>query len=131
MAANIGSMNKTIYDDCAFQRQVQDSTSPYQYQMYQGKYENCNKCRADQNKFYQPFDLVDLESELMNITRAQSRCVTHKYNPNCQKSKQCTSTFDPSNPVIYPPEICPIVKHNIKRINHPGNNMPDLDICRK
>ena len=79
-ACNSNGSNRSIYDDCYYAHQVHDETSPFIYQMYEGKYENCGKCRKD--NFYHPYDLVDVESELRNETRPMSRCGGWKYNPN-------------------------------------------------
>ena len=43
-------------------------------------YENINKCRFD--KFYHPYDLVDVESILRNQTRPASNCALFKHNPS-------------------------------------------------
>jgi hypothetical protein len=89
--------------------------------MYPGAYENCNKCID--KKFYRPFDLVDQESELKNITRSATKCPKFKYNPNCKASKTCTSTFDSSVPVVPAPEVCPIVHNNIPKRTDPGYSL--------
>ena len=215
---NNGS-NRRIYDDCYYKQQLHDSVNPFFYMMYEGKHENCNKCRKD--KFYHPYDLVDVESELRNQTRPLSACGGWKYNPNtkrpacqttksqpikfespftnyiyhdnpteklighyykmnqpnienkeskttettettettkpstvegfkntyekpmrvdnpmisqpikCMNSDTCTcnlhgfSTFDESVPVVYPPELCPIVFNNIKKPTNPGYFIPN------
>jgi len=125
---NIGGYNRPIYDNCAYQKRLYQSTSPLSYQLYEGKFENCGKCMHE-NKFYRPFDLVDVESELRNITRPLSHCPQYKYNPNCPKSKSCMSTFDPSVPVVMPPDACPIVHNNIPKMRHPGYEVQYPDFC--
>ena len=82
---NIGNSNRLIYDECACQKKLTESTDPFLYRMYEGAHENCNRCIYD--KLYRPFDVVDQESELKNITRPTSRCPHLKYNPKCKKSK--------------------------------------------
>jgi hypothetical protein len=126
---NIGSSTKLIYDNCAYQKNLQISTSPLIYQLYEGKHENCTKCKHD--KFWRPFDLVDVESELLNITRPNSKCDQFKYDPTCKKSKSCTSTFDKSVPIVYAPEICPIIKNNIPKMTTVGYELPVNDLCKK
>jgi hypothetical protein len=127
MSGNMGSSNRLTYDNCAYQKKLYESTSPFVYQMYDGKFENCGKCKKD--KFYRPFDLVDVESELRNISRPSSKCDQFKYTPDCKKSNTCMSTFDASAPVVYVPEICPIVFNNLPKINHPGYKVPVQDFC--
>lgn len=224
-ACNNNGSNRQIYDDCYYKQYIHGSVSPFVYMVYEGKYENCGKCRKD--NFFHPYDLVDVESELRNQTRPMSACGGWKYNPNtkmpackitksqpikfedpgrqyiyndnpteklvshyykdyqpniqfnnnkqinkpiqnntinteeklpylkenkteeklieefapvprqmtneqtpCMNSDTCEcnlrgfSTFDPSVPVVYPPELCPIVFNNIKKPNNPGYFIP-------
>ena len=125
---NTGSSNKLIYDNCAYQKRLYESTSPLQYQMYHGKFENCHKCVHD--KFYTPYMLVDIETELRNQNRPLSHCTQFKYLPNCKKSGMCLSTFDKSVPVVMAPETCPIVFNNIPKVNDPGFRVPDPNFCK-
>lgn len=124
-----GSSNKQIYDCCAYAQELQQSTDPLQYQLYFGQAENCSKC-IDKKAWYK-FDreVVDVESELHNLTRPLSKCDVNKYNPNCPKSNTCTSTFNPDIPRILSPSLCPIVYNNIPKPNGPGYNMPNTNIC--
>lgn len=121
---NYGAYNRLIYDPCAYAKKLQESVSPLEYRLYEGNYENCNKC-THENKFWRPFDVdvVDIESELKNITRPNSKCPTMKYNPNCKKSKTCINTFEKA-PVILDKQICPVVTNNITRLSNPGYSLP-------
>ena len=125
---NIGSSNRSLYDNCAYQKRLYESTQPLQYQLYFGAREHCQKCRFD--KFYTKYDLVDVESELMNRTRPLSRCDQYKYNPRCRKSGLCMSTFDPTRPIVLAPEVCPIIYNNIPRQTHPGYTLPNANPCK-
>ena len=118
---NIGSSNRTKYDNCDYQKNLYESTSPLLYQTYFGAVENVNKCRSD--KFWTRYQLVDIESELRNQTRPLSNCDQFKYSPTCKKSGMCFSTFDKSVPVILAPEVCPIVFNNIPVYTNPGFRM--------
>lgn len=122
-----GSSNRQIYDVCAYEQWLHTSTTPLNYALYMGKNENCGKCRYD--KFWRPFDLVDVESELRNQTRPVSRCGILKYNKNCSPSKYCLSTYDKSVPVVFAPEICPIVFNNIPKQISVGYTIPSTEIC--
>lgn len=126
---NIGSSNRQIYDNCAYQQKLYTSTTPLIYDLYEGKFENCKKCKYD--KFWRPFDLVDVESELRNQTRPQSKCGQFKYNPNCGATSSCLSTYDRSVPVVYAPEVCPIVFNNIPKRpwKDVGYVIPPHDFC--
>lgn len=106
---NQGGFTRTNYDNCAFNIRTLQSESPYENAMYQGKYEQCNKCTNGQ--FWRPYDkeVIDLESELKGLTRNLSKCNNDKYYPTCPKSSVCTNTFDPSNPVILDRDVCPVI----------------------
>lgn len=124
---NIGSSNRLIYDTCAYQKQLYESTSPLAYNLYQGKFENCNKCLHD--KFWTPYQLVDIESELRNQTRPVSSCDQFKYTPGCKRSGLCLSTFDRTVPIVLAPEVCPIIYNNIPKQTHPGFHLPNPNFC--
>jgi len=126
---NQGSSNRQIYDNCNYEKRLYESTSPLSYQMYFGAHENCNKCKYD--KFYVKYqpEIVDIESELMNLTRPLSKCDQFQYSPTCVKSNMCTSTHDRSVPVIMAPEVCPIIYNNIPRQLGPGFHIPTQNIC--
>lgn len=198
-----GISNNLIYDNCSYQQYLESINDHYHYRLYQGAYENINKCRKD--NFYHPYDLVDVESDLKNTTRPASNCRMFKYNPSnkgkCQTVKkpyevssiQCNrfisekqsipqikeqeknegllesikktagienfteqqiqrlyydgyetkpranlpivnqttcpldgslSTFSETAPVVYPPELCPIVHNNIPKRKCNGIVMP-------
>jgi len=127
--SNIGASNRIKYDTCEYQKSLYESTKPLSFQMFEGKYNNCGRCVHD--KIYRPFDLVDIESELKNITRPASKCAQFKYNPNCKQSSNCTSTYDRAVPIVLAPQICPIVRNNIPKMTHPGYTMPRDNICAR
>lgn len=113
---SIGSFNRLPYDKCAYMQRLQESTSPLNYQMYEGKFQSCNKCLLD-GVFHRPFDanVVQIESELKNILRPNTSCNVYKYNPNCKTSRSCISTFNPNVPVISDRNVCPVVFNNIPK----------------
>ena len=121
---NIGSSNRLPYDRCSYQKQLYESTAVGARNMYMGHYENVNKCRHDKFWFKQSPELVDAESELRSLNRPLSDCDQFKYNPKCKKSKMCVSTYDSENPVIYAPEVCPIIHNNIPK--YCDNGLPKL-----
>ena len=41
------SSNRLMYDSCAYEKSLQQSTSPLNYALYTGKYENTAKCRIE------------------------------------------------------------------------------------
>jgi len=116
---NLGAYNRLSYDNCAYQKRLQESTTPLLYRLYEGQFENCGKCTY-KNQFWRPFDLVDIETELKGLTRPNTKCPQFEYSPTCKKSQICTNTFDNSNPVVLAHEVCPIIKNNINKITNVG-----------
>lgn len=125
-----GSFTKLRYDNCAYAATLHESTDPLKYYLFEKKYENCDKCGVKENGFYRPFDLVDEESELKGITRANSKCPSRKYSPACKKSGNCESTFDKSVPVVFNQTVCPIVHNNIPRMTTVGYSDPSQPFCK-
>jgi hypothetical protein len=112
---NVGGFNRRAYDSCAYEQTLKQSRSPFDYQMTRFKYESKELC--DQGvKYYPPFELVDNESELRNITRHSSKCTGKKYSPKCNWEKNgesCMNTFNGKPKSINVPALCPIVKTNM------------------
>ena len=76
------SFNKTIYDTCAYAKELQESTSPLEYNLFKGKFENCKQCPVGSYTNNLEFgSKTSVESELYGLTRQQSRCPDKKYNP--------------------------------------------------
>lgn len=125
-----GSSNKSIYDCCAYSQYLEQNVGPLYHQMYFGAQENCSKCIDKKAWYKQDAEIVDIESDLMNITRPLTRCDAYKYNPNCKAGPNCVSTFDPNAPKVLSPSLCPIVYNNIPIQTSPGYKIPSTDICR-
>lgn len=130
MSYQKGFSSRLPYDPCAYKKTLNESTAPYSYQMYDGKFENCGKCVYDH--FTRPFDgdVVDVDSDLKNISRPASKCPSRKYNPQCVKSQNCISTYDSSAPVVLAPEVCPIVFNNLVWNGGSGIKNPDSSKCK-
>jgi len=124
-----GGSTRLIYDECAYRKELCESTSPYAWMMYNGKFDHEQKCKKD--KYWRPFDpeVVDVESDLKNINRPATKCPELKYNPKCQKSGYCISTYDPKVPVILDSDVCPVVFNNIPR--QKSNGIPDPEKVNK
>jgi len=112
---NIGSFNRSFYDNCEYRKDLRQSTEPLSYKLARYQFENCNKCTYD-GKLWAPFDFVNEESELRNLTRPASRCDEFKYHPDCPSSEICISTYNA--PVVYPPDVCPVVCNTLERKTH-------------
>jgi hypothetical protein len=124
-----GASNRQVYDCCKYAQDLKQSVDPLQYNLYFGAQENCSKCIDKKAWFKQDTEIVNVESELWNITRPLSDCDQYKYNPDCQTSDSCISTFSPNVPRILSPSLCPIVYNNIPIQDSPGYTVPNPNIC--
>jgi hypothetical protein len=149
------SSNRLSYDACAYEKSLQQSTSPLDYVLYNGKYENCSKCRFEfgvvGGNGVSLFDgnLVDLESELRGQTREASLCPSKFYTPNCKNCNNgsrglpCSSTeckpkmmHQPSCQMQYYPKT-PVGPSPSKvtgcdyQENNRNSNRPNEDIIEK
>ena len=62
------SYNRLIYDNCAYTAEIKESTSPLEYFLYKGKYENTKAC--PNNDFSNMIDVenrADVENELFEF----------------------------------------------------------------
>ncbi len=90
------SSNRLPYDTCAYKQQLAESIGVGVYQL--GKPNNsCEPCYADdprimlqsQGVSISKHNLVDVDSELMGITRNASRCPERQYMPACDADGLC------------------------------------------
>jgi hypothetical protein len=83
------SSNRLIYDTCAYKQTLEQSVGPLAYQLYPGRFENCNKCRIELGTVggtavsHIKGNLVDLESDLKGTTRKASLCPEKLYQSPC------------------------------------------------
>ena len=83
------SFNRTIYDDCAYAKRLNENQNVLHYNLDTNKFYNCNQKRVGfgllggNNVSQSQENLVDLESDLRNQTRLYSRCPKRKYRPTC------------------------------------------------
>jgi len=137
---NIGGSNRLRYDGCAYEEELAQSVAPLSYSLYLGKFENCDKCRYNKYWIKTQRELIDTESDLRLQTRPQTHCDHLKYLPGCKNpditrcmynympecKSSCISTNNPRNPIIYAPEICPIVYNNIPKNTSAGYHLPNM-----
>jgi hypothetical protein len=92
------SSNRMMYDNCAYEQRLNQSTGPGNYMMYPGKYENSAKCRMQLGQVggngvsIYDGNMVDLESDLLGINRQASQCNKSKYHPKCKRCNQCKNS---------------------------------------
>ncbi len=103
------SSNRLIYDKCAYDRKLKESTSPLDYNLYGGKFENTAKCRIEfgtvggNGVSIHSGNLVDLESELRGQTRLNSLCPSTRYDPRRQPALRLN--HQPSCQMQYYPQV--------------------------
>ncbi len=105
-------VTRAKYDNCEYEKKLISSVASYKYQMTVEKFENPNKC-VFEGKYTRPYDssIVDVESDLMNISRLLSPCADKQYSPY-RNNKNSISTYSKDAPVVIPAEICPITLTN-------------------
>ena len=83
------SSNRLMYDTCEYKTRLHESVDSLDYQLDPIRYENCNKCRMELGVIggtsvsHIKGNLVDLETDLMGITRKASLCPTKKFQSSC------------------------------------------------
>lgn len=83
------SSNRLIYDTCEYKTRLDENAGNLEYLLDPVRYENCNKCRMDLGVVggtavsHIKGNLVDLETDLMGITRKASLCPTKKFTSGC------------------------------------------------
>ena len=87
------SSNRLMYDQCAYSKRLEESSGPFNYTMYPGKYSSTSQCRIElgivggNNVSKFSGNLVDLESDLRGQTRVASKCPIQKYTPGCDNAR--------------------------------------------
>ena len=88
------SMSRLLYDSCAYNTEVQQSTASLSYILDPIRYENCNKCRMELGIVggtavsHINGNLVDLENDLRGQNRPNTHCPSYKYLPPTGNSLQ-------------------------------------------
>lgn len=105
------SSNRLKYDTGAYAKSLQESTSPLDYMLYTGKFENCAKCRIEfgvvggNGVSLFSGNLVDLESELRGQTRIASLNPETMYNPEDNTSNSMKLSHQASCQMQYYPRV--------------------------
>ena len=110
------------YDKCAYAKELQESTTPLEYNLFKGKYINCKKCPDYTNNL--DFGVkVGIENELRNIDRYASKCPSKKYDPS--KPFKGAKTTNP--------HICERIPSGLQKPTGPGYDPSKLglDCCKK
>ena len=131
-----GYFTRKMYDGCAVQQDVKQSTDPLELILDVTKYVHCNNiCKPAAQ--YPPNSalLVDVESSLWGIDKVASRCDTAKH-PFCGP-QGCLLTKDPRVPPHITPYACErgyvgdnaVVTTNMRKHQNPGYQVPNPNIC--
>lgn len=131
-----GRSTRTMYDRCASQQNLKQSTDSLELILDVTKYVHCNNiCKP--NKQYPPNAalLVDIESGLRNLDKLTSKCDVAKH-PFCGPSG-CLLADDPKIAPHITPYACErghvgenaVITTNMQMPQHPGFNIPDPNIC--
>ena len=126
-----GKFTRKMYDGCAFQQNLKQSTDPLEHILDLSKYVNYNNiCRPVGRAPQNAAQLVDIESSLMGIDKTASYCDSGKH-PFCG-SRGCLLTKDPRVAPFITPYACErgydgenaVITTNIKSPRNPGYTLP-------
>ena len=98
------SSNRLMYDTCEYKTRLNENAGTLEYTLDTVRYENCNKCRMELGLVggtavsHIQGNLVDLETDLVGITRKASLCPTNKFNSSC--ATQNIANCQPNN-IVY------------------------------
>ena len=130
------SSNRLMYDTCAYKKKLEESTTPLDYTLYSGKFENSSKCRivlgqvGGNGVSLFAGNLVDLESDLRGQTRYATQCPDKKYKPRC---RPLFNTNDDGLPCGGQNTEQLVNQPSCQMVNYPAVVMPeqaDLRTCR-
>jgi hypothetical protein len=109
------SSNRLKYDSCAYATDIKESTSPLDYNLFEGKYLNSKSCPSSEYTNTVPFtDRTIVESELYGLTRSNTNCPKLKYDPS--------KGFKPA--LLSPPKMCDTIYYiTPNNLEKPSNNM--------
>jgi hypothetical protein len=91
------SSNRLKFDKCAYNKDLAQSTSSLNYTLDPSKWYNCSPCRNELGLLggntvsLTRDNMVDLESDLFNMTRQNSRCPERKFLPQCDDCDDTSS----------------------------------------
>jgi hypothetical protein len=90
-----GAFTRKMYDSCAIQQDVRQSTNPMEHVMDVHRYINCSGTCKPSICYPQKIPLVDIESQLMGLGQSASNCYINK--PPYRKIAE---------PYFSPPYVC-------------------------
>lgn len=133
-----GYFTRKMYDGCATQQNVKQSTNPLELILDVTKYVHSNNiCKPASQYPPNSAQLVDVESSLWGIDKIASNCDTSKH-PFCGP-EGCLLTNDPRVPPHITPYACErgqegdnaVITTNMKKLVHPGFTSQNANICNE
>lgn len=133
-----GRFTRQMYDDCAFNQEVRQSTDPLELILDVTKFVHCkNICQPTGKYPPNSAQLVDVESSLWGLDKLASKCDSAKH-PFCGPSG-CLLTNDPRVPPHITPYACErghtgenaVILTNMKMPSGPGYKIPNPNVCNK
>ena len=91
------SFNRLPYDNCSYKQVLRETTGPGFYNLTTPP-NSCEPCHPKDPRvrlqslgvsLNKNTHLIDIDSELIGISRNSSKCPERKYLPDCQSSQQC------------------------------------------
>ena len=131
-----GRFTRKMYDGCALEQNVKQSTNPLELILDVNKYVNCNNiCKPNGRAPQNAAQLVDIESSLWGIDKTASHCDYTKH-PFCGP-RGCLLTKDPRIEPHITPYACErgydgenaVITTNMKMPTHSGISIPNSNPC--
>jgi len=133
-----GRFTRRMYDGCAFEQNVKQSTDPLELVLDVTKYVHCNNiCQPARQYPPNSMLLVDVESSLWGLDKLASSCDQAKY-PYCGPNG-CLLNDDPRIPPNLDPLACSwkhiddrgraVIATNMKMPTNPGYKIPNTNVC--
>ena len=133
-----GRFTRKMYDGCAMQQDLKQSTDPLELILDVAKYVHCdNICKPTGQYPTNAALLVDVESSLWGIDKLSSNCDNAKH-PFCGPNG-CLLTNDSRVAPHITPYACErghigenaVITTNMQMPQHPGFRVPNPNICDK
>ena len=109
--------NRLIYDECNYQEKLESSVSPLRYQLYGGKFVNCNNCSTE-NDVCGSDKTIQTNLTNKHVKRIELENMLRGFNPkNCGCSiKTDFKSIEVDSTLSTPSDMCNIVPSREKLV---------------